>query len=88
MNVGALLMLFLVAVAAVIGIIYITHAGPTTPVDTFDRASSPNANATHELETNLTATGTQVGGGVILLIAGIFVILIIALLAALALGKL
>lgn len=88
MNVGALLVLFLVAVAAVVGVVYIgSHSPATTPKDTFDRASSADANSSYALAGNLTATGTQVGSGAILLIAFVILLVVIGALVFIASRK-
>jgi hypothetical protein len=88
MNVGALLMLFLVACAAVICVALIGSKYTAPYVDTQGNTTNNVTNSSQAIAGNLTATGSQVGGGVIFLIAGIFCIFIIGALAALALGKL
>lgn len=81
MNVFALLMVFVVAIAAVMGIAYMgskVNAGPV--VDTYGNTTNATTNATQSIVTNVTATGTQVGTGIVVLIGfAIALIIILAL---------
>ena len=69
MNVLGLLLLFVIAIAAVMGLFYIgSHVATSPAVDTYGNATSTTVNASQSLMGNVSATGMQVGGGVIILI--------------------
>lgn len=79
-------MLFLVACAAVICVTLIGSKYTTPYVDTQGNTTNNVTNSSQAIAGNLTSAGSQTGGGVILLIAGIFCIFIVGALAALALS--
>jgi hypothetical protein len=69
MNIFALLLLFVVAVAALFGLAYAGSHMQTAPVaDSYGNYTSSSVNASQAVVGNLTAQGQQVGGGVIILI--------------------
>ena len=69
MNIFALLLLFVITVAAVMGLAYAGSHMQTTPIsDTYGNTTSAATNASQSLMGNVTATGQQAGGGVIILI--------------------
>lgn len=77
MNVGGLLLVFVLAIAAVFGIIMVA-AGHTEPyVDSSGYVAGNATNQSQELVTNMTATGSQVGAGVAFFIAGIILLVVI-----------
>lgn len=77
MNLFALFMLFVVAVAAVMGLILIGNHHSTTIADTYGNVAGNTTNESQAIVGNLTATGTRVGGGAILLVVGIIAAVII-----------
>ncbi len=77
MNVGGLLLVFILAIAAVFGIILIS-AGHTTPYFDSNNTTAGNAtNTSQALVTNMTASGSQVGAGVAFFIAGILLLVVL-----------
>jgi hypothetical protein len=80
MNVGMLLFLFLVAVAA-IGGLYVIGASSTgaSVVDTYGNTTDAATNATQGIVQNVTETGLTVGGGVVLFIG--FIVVLVVLIA-------
>ena len=88
MNLFALFMLFIVAVAAVMGIVLIGAKTGTSPfVDTYGNTAGNATNESQALVGNLTAVGTQVGGGAVILIGGIIALVIILALVYVATRK-
>lgn len=77
MNVGGLLLVFILAIAAVFGIILIA-GGHTEPyVDSSNLTAGNATNTSQALVTNMTAAGSQVGAGVAFFIAGILLLLVL-----------
>jgi hypothetical protein len=69
MNIIGVLFLFAVAAAALFGLAYVGAHTATSPVsDTYGNFTSESANQSQAVVGNLSATGQQVGGGVIILI--------------------
>ena len=88
MNIFALLMVFAVAAAAVIGISYIgskVNAGPV--YDTYGNTSGNTTNSTQAVMGNMTATGTTVGTGIIVMLAALIAISVLVALGWVAIGK-
>ena len=82
MNIFMLLFIFLIGICAVFGVIYVGSQSQTAPiVDTYGSTTNASTNATHAAMGNLTATGTQVGGGIVLLIAGVIAFVVVIALA-------
>ena len=77
MNIFGLLMLFAVGIAAIFGIIMIGANHSDAPVDTYGNTTSEDTNQSRNISGNLTATGTQVGTGAVVLIAGIIIVVVI-----------
>jgi hypothetical protein len=71
MNLFGLFMILIVAAAAVLCIALIGNSHQQAVVDTYGATMSNETNQSQAVAGNLTATGGQIGGGVILLVAGI-----------------
>lgn len=88
MNLFALFMLFIVIIAAIMGIALIGAKTSTTPyVDTYGNTAGNATNESQAIAGNLTATGSQVGGGAVLLVGGIIALVIILALVYVATKK-
>jgi beta-lactamase regulating signal transducer with metallopeptidase domain len=89
MNLGGLFLIFIVVVAAVMGLILISsQTTPATNItDTYGTAMSNTTNQSQAAVSNLTATGTQIGAGVLFLIVGIIGAIIFGLLILVATRK-
>ena len=71
MNVATLFLIILVAVGAVFGIIAIGAHQQQGFTDSYNNTLGNETNSTQVLMGNVTATGTQVGAGVVVLVGGI-----------------
>ena len=87
MNIGTLLLLFAVMVGAIFGLTLIASKNATPVVDTYGNTAGNITNQSQSEVTNLTATGTTVGGGAVLLVGGIIGIVVLGTLAGVATGK-
>lgn len=88
MNLFTLFMLFVVMIAAVLGIALIGSKTGTSPyVDTYGNTAGNVTNESQAIAGNLTATGSQVGAGAVLLVGGIIAIIIILALIFVATKK-
>lgn len=87
MNLGSLLLLFAIMVGAIFGIFLIASKNTATVVDTYGNVAGNETNQSQSLVTNLTATGTQVGGGAVILVGGIIALVVLGALVGVATGK-
>jgi len=77
-NIGMLLFLFLVGIAAVGGLYVVASSSTGSPViDTYGNTTDAATNATQGIVQNVTQTGLTVGGGVILFIGFILVLVVL-----------
>ena len=89
MNLGGLLLLFMVMVAAVGGI-YLISANTTPSYQITDTYGNMAGNATNSSQSevqNLTSTGVSVGVGAVLLVVGIMFAVVLGGLILVATGK-
>ena len=88
MNLFGLFMLLIVMIAAVMGIVLIESKTGTSPyVDTYGDMAGNATNESQTLAGNLTAVGTQVGAGAVVLVGGIIALVIILALVYVATRK-
>lgn len=87
MNLFALFMLLIVGVAAVMAVVLIGSQHSQPIVDTYGATMSNETNQSQATAGNLTATGTQVGTGAVLLVGGIISAVVIGALILLATRK-
>lgn len=71
MNIFALLFIFVVAIAAIIGLAYAGNLAHTNVIDSYNQTQGNVSNQSENMTVNLTATGTKVGSGAIFFVAGI-----------------
>jgi hypothetical protein len=77
MNVLTILFVFLLAAAALIGIAYVGSHATANVTDSYGNTMDVSGNSSQALAGNLTATGSRVGGGALLLIVGVFAAIIL-----------
>lgn len=79
MNVGMLLLLFVVAIGAVFGLYMIGNSADASVIDTYGNTTGALTNGTQDAVQNMTSTGLTVAGGAVLFIG--FIIMLVVLIA-------
>lgn len=87
MNVGGLLLVFMLAIAAVFGMIMIASSHTEPYVDSSNATAGNATNASQSLVTNMTATGSQAGGAVVFFVAAIILLVVVLGLAWVAMTR-
>lgn len=87
MNLGGLLLLFLVIAAAIGGLYLITAKTPTGVTDTYGMTIGNESNESQSMVTNLTSTGLSVGTGALVLVALTITVVVLGALVYVAVGK-
>jgi len=87
MNLFGLFLILIVAIAAIMAVALIGSQHQTAVVDTYGATMSNETNTSQATAGNLTATGTQVGTGAVLLIGGIISAVVIGALVLIATRK-
>jgi hypothetical protein len=87
MNVGGVLLIFFVMIAALMGLVLIGSHTPTGVTDTYGQTIGNESNASQAIVVNTSATEQQVGGGVLILVAGLAVFVVLGALVFAATRK-
>ena len=81
MNVGALLLILVIGIASVFGVIMAASATNVAPTDTYGNTVGLNVNNSSSAAIPVISTGSRVGAGVMLLVAGVIGISALVVLA-------